>query len=346
MAVDVIAKWLCRKRRFVLLILVLIFGFFCGFVSDDDDVEDENDAFDPELEALMLERREMVKRRCRDEEKSDFFAHTLRRRKRRRRRRKKRRFDRVLYFPNQKLTWCPVLKASSRSWRRFLFDVDGGRKSAFAKAIVRATAAVKDVSSVLTDAISRPLTVKDATLTSKSVLITRHPFDRLVSAFRDKLERSHQGGFYHDAFGRDIVNEFRPRAVEKFGASHFAPDNNFGAPLAEKGRRDANYPIFWEFVQYLRRLDHRRFDEHWLPISVFCSVCEIDYRFIFRFEAMSTEVTWLKKLLDPKNAVNFEWGKRHEVDNITEAYMATLSSEDIEALNALFKDDFIMFGYE
>ena len=47
--------------------------------------------------------------------------------------------------------------------------------------------------------------------TTTSFIIVRHPFDRLVSAFRDKLERSNQGyysiqqGYYMRKYGKEIV---------------------------------------------------------------------------------------------------------------------------------------------
>ena len=55
----------------------------------------------------------------------------------------------------------------------------------------------------------------------KSFVIVRHPFDRLVSAFRDKLERLHgkkpySEEWYYVMYGRKAV-KFRKEATKKFG---------------------------------------------------------------------------------------------------------------------------------
>jgi hypothetical protein len=67
------------------------------------------------------------------------------------------------------------------------------------------------------------------------VLIVRHPFTRLISAFRDKLERQTPGNAYLERYGRKIVRGFRESAVEKFGETYFSAENNFGAPFAPEG---------------------------------------------------------------------------------------------------------------
>jgi hypothetical protein len=59
-----------------------------------------------------------------------------------------------------------------------------------------------------------------------SFLMVRHPFKRLVSAYRDKLERTHitvndvedpKSDFYYKRYGKKIVAQFRKKAIEKFG---------------------------------------------------------------------------------------------------------------------------------
>ena len=71
-------------------------------------------------------------------------------------------------------------------------------------------------------------------------MIVRHPFDRLVSAFRDKLERiktnqNMETHYYYKLYGKDIVKTYRARAIENFGKEFFGPENNFGAPMPVKG---------------------------------------------------------------------------------------------------------------
>lgn len=75
----------------------------------------------------------------------------------------------------------------------------------------------------------------------KSFLIVRHPFHRLVSAFRDKLERLHskkaKSDYFYKLYGRDIVKRYRARATERFGEAHFSKENNYGAPVAVPAKK-------------------------------------------------------------------------------------------------------------
>ena len=58
---------------------------------------------------------------------------------------------------------------------------------------------------------------------------------------------------------------FRREAKRRFGESFFSAGNNFGSPLRNsRGRRVEGLPIFWEFVQYVKRSPMA--DEHWAPV--------------------------------------------------------------------------------
>ena len=58
-----------------------------------------------------------------------------------------------------------------------------------------------------------------------SFIVVRHPFERLVSAFRDKLERKHTpiylNDFYYKSYGKKIVQKWRQKALTIFGDEFF-----------------------------------------------------------------------------------------------------------------------------
>ena len=62
-------------------------------------------------------------------------------------------------------------------------------------------------------------------ITETSFIVVRHPFERLVSAYRDKLERSHaedyKTDFYYKKYGVKIVEKYRERALNIFGNQFF-----------------------------------------------------------------------------------------------------------------------------
>ena len=82
---------------------------------------------------------------------------------------------------------------------------------------------------VMSGSSVRSLFVRGGALVT-SLLIVRHPFDRLVSAFRDKLEQCHgppanctlSTNWYYKQYGYKIVSQYRRQARAKFGDEYFS----------------------------------------------------------------------------------------------------------------------------
>ena len=106
-------------------------------------------------------------------------------------------------------------------------------------------------------------------------LIVRHPYDRLLSAYRDKFENKKK--YYHKNYGNFMINQYRQRGMRRFGKKFYTYDS-FGkidTPhlKAAVRRKDDPTPTFWEFVRTI--IDHGVTNEHWLPISFLCSLCKV-----------------------------------------------------------------------
>ena len=112
--------------------------------------------------------------------------------------------------------------------------------------------------------------------------VTRHPFTRLVSAFRDKFERYDRK--YYPEMGLGIVERYRKEAEKRFAPSDFRNGTDVEG-------REVRLPHFWEFVQHVKEAKDDPFllDEHFRPVSKICSVCYVEYDFILRFENMAEE---------------------------------------------------------
>ena len=190
----------------------------------------------------------------------------------------------------------------------------------------------------------------------KSFLLVRHPFDRLVSAFRDKLERSklpdYQNNWYYRTYGKKITSRYRKDSVRHFGKDFFSVKNNFGAPYEVKGFRVESMPTFWEFVQFLKASRVTRMDEHWRPTTDYCAMCNAHYEHIFQFEDMDIgEAEYLKHVINPGRLDKEEWvnpnsPKGMESHEVTKTYFAMLTDSDIVALYKIYEFDFKMFGYQ
>ena len=263
-------------------------------------------------------------------------------------------------LPEKSFIWCPVYKAASSNWMYNLLPLSGLSEPEIEK--IREAYNYKhpnlvgrEVAPALPYVIIKEIIQEPR---SKRLLIVRHPFDRLVSAFRDKLERVGNGGLvqemYYNLYGRNIVEKYREAATRRFGQEFFSKENNFGAPfpVEKKHQRTKDLPSWWEFVQWiLDSSDHpERFDEHWRPASDFCSVCAIPYNYILHFENLEREEKYFVEELGASDSIKPRWENRNDKgipkEDIVNKYFSLLDEKDVSRLYELYKNDFLMFGYK
>ena len=130
-------------------------------------------------------------------------------------------------------------------------------------------------------------------------MVVRHPFHRLVSAYRDKIERDNL--WYHPHFGKHFVQKYSRKAIQVLGKDFFNGTNNFGAVMniPKSLRPSSEFASFWEFAQAV--VDSYKMDEHWIPISSYCSICSPinikAFRYCLKFEYLDKEEELLIKNL-------------------------------------------------
>ena len=92
-------------------------------------------------------------------------------------------------------------------------------------------------------------------------MVVRHPFERILSAYRDKLEDLSRDieareGYYYTMYGKHIVAEYRD-------------------PRDRANMTGVLEPSWREFVTYLLNTPATKYDEHWMPMWMLCSPCII-----------------------------------------------------------------------
>ena len=104
---------------------------------------------------------------------------------------------------------------------------------------------------------------------TKTFLVKRDPFKRLLSGYRNKIiyeSIKHKGGKYYQ-IAITILSTYR-------GEGNY----NLGETM----------PSFTEFVTYI--LDtydtSGKFDMHWAPVVDFCSVCQVCYNYILYYNLL------------------------------------------------------------
>lgn len=271
----------------------------------------------------------------------------------------------MYWLQNQNVAYCPVFKSATSTWRNHLatllnqtyigdrmaiHDINKSKAISVHEKLMK-LGAIKPKSKEFMTYINNLPETNNFT----GFIVVRHPFDRLVSAFRDKLERRLEEPFYYDNFGKYFVDKYREQAIKELGIEYFNKENNFGTPLKvmNNGRPNADLPSFWEFAQSI--IDRYKMDEHWVPIYQFCSVCNPTamkgFRYILKFEELeSEEMMFLSHV--KWNVIESQTKKLNSyhpndllADELTKLYFSILSKEQIIGLYQVYELDFLLFNY-
>ena len=194
--------------------------------------------------------------------------------------------------------------------------------------------------------LKNPLPVQDTVNGSFSFLVVRHPFHRLVSAYRNKLlntRDSHDGWYFYKTYSRPIVAKYRK-------SNHTSYENDLESTLMSNVSSTRRDPTFDEFVAYLLDNNPQTYDAHWKPIYLHCNVCLLKYKFILKFEDISNEFKIFSQYLD--KVVRFPEAFRIQLLNSSgtmsdtvKRYISSLPVNKREHLIKIYFNDFVLFNY-
>ncbi len=232
--------------------------------------------------------------------------------------------DHILVDEKHKLLYCYVPKVACTNWKRVFMILLGYADKENASAIPADVVHRKSAFPKLSD-----YAVEEAKFLIENFtkyVFVRHPFERLLSAFRNKLEEpSERSKYFQTRIGRDIVRRYRSNAT------------NRSLELGDD-------VTFEEFALYL--IDHYvpALNEHWKPVSELCYPCLIRYDFIGKYETLQSDAEFLL------NAVNESRIKfpKVRISNTTSQiikYYNSLPSRIIARLYNIFVLDFKLFSY-
>ncbi|XP_054277247.1 carbohydrate sulfotransferase 11-like [Macrosteles quadrilineatus] len=230
------------------------------------------------------------------------------------------------------LIWCNVFKAASSSWM-YNFNILAGYKREFLRRsnIVPLQLARKRY--------PRP-TVKElhaALNDSLAFLIVRHPLERLLSAYRDKIQYA-LPNTHHAKLGQRIVLQFRNKIDKE------------GRPIRDRSLHNPRWPTFPEFVSYLVH-EHRKghtLDMHWTPITEFCSPCQVEFDMILKFDTLDEDQRYLIEVAGIGHLVKAEWrnpSKGPNTPDVITKYYSQLTLTQLLQLYNIYRFDFELFGF-
>ena len=165
--------------------------------------------------------------------------------------------------------------------------------------------------------------------TYKKIIFVRDPLERVVSAYRNKFAFDYQKKFHH-LYGISIIKKYRKNLTREV--------------------TDEDHATFNEFVKYLVDLRPTHFrNEHWSEQYKLCSLCDINYDFIGRFESLEADAVRALEFMGASKVVTFpKLEKRpegQETKSTLEKFYSQISKNEFASLTKMYEIDYELFGY-
>ena len=159
---------------------------------------------------------------------------------------------------------------------------------------------------------------REKTLTSYfKFVMTRNPLERILSAYRNKLE--------NHPIDRKVTGVFDPAKIEMIKA--YRPE--VYSQWEESGRTIKVFPTFNEFIRYLDSHSYYELDAHFRPLQYVCHPCVFKYDFYANLKLMPKEFDRLfEKFNIPNNSFKGQDVAHHDTGSLMPSYYATLSEEE------------------
>ncbi|XP_037079392.1 carbohydrate sulfotransferase 13-like [Pollicipes pollicipes] len=178
-------------------------------------------------------------------------------------------------------------------------------------------------------------------LHAMTLLLVRHPLRRLVSAYRDKVERASP----------------RPSLrVQRAGILRRYEQLRFGGGGGGRYRRDVvrrrGVPSFAEFLTAVLLGAQPLRDPHWEPVWRRCAPCHVGYQIIAQLETAADDLPFVWNALKLYPWARIPWLHRTRpageppLRELADRYLRPLERELVAALRAEYRLDFDLFGYD
>ncbi|CAG9862330.1 unnamed protein product [Phyllotreta striolata] len=228
----------------------------------------------------------------------------------------------ILVDHHHKLLYCYVPKVACTNWKRVLMVLTG-ESNATNPIQISASTAHLDNSTLKLSQLTVP-EIRESLRQYTLFLVARHPFERLLSAYRNKfLGNNTISNYFKNRYGKYIIQKYRKKSM-----------------FADSG---SDFVTFREFIQYLIK-EGVRSNEHWTPIYDLCLPCSLDYNFISRYETIPDDASTILNMVNAPSLVFPATRSGRTKDNLR-FYFQQLSIYEIEALYKLYEADFKLFGY-
>ena len=241
-------------------------------------------------------------------------------------------FTHIVVIEDHNILYCSTAKVASTTWRKVLGHLEGRIGKGFKPH-------GKGTFRLLSQYSNRDIKRKLATY--KKFMFVREPFERLLSAFRDK--------FLSERSFRDKMVKKHSYFVKKYGtrigrvtrALHEA-----SYTTAHAQNQDINV-TFTDFVDYILHIGatRGRFNEHWRPYHKLCHPCQVKYDIIGHYETLVEDAEFVLRENGIDNFVTFPRWEPTNTSLLLLTYLKQVPLDKIRYLYSIYQDDFEMNHY-
>uniref|UniRef100_A0A1A7XIB8 Carbohydrate sulfotransferase n=1 Tax=Iconisemion striatum TaxID=60296 RepID=A0A1A7XIB8_9TELE len=243
--------------------------------------------------------------------------------------------DRIFVCDKHNILFCQTPKVGNTQWKKVLIVLNG----AFSSVEEIPENLVHDHENNGLPRLSSftPQEVTHRLNSYFKFFIVRDPFERLISAFKDKFVKNPR---FEPWYKHDIA----PAIIRKYRKSH------------RESNLSASGLHFEDFVRYLGdaegrpRMD-RQFGEHiihWVTYAELCAPCEIHYSAVGHHETLEQDAPYLLSAAGIDQLVSYPSippGITRYNRTKVEHYFSGISRRDVRRLLTRYQGDFLMFGY-
>ncbi|XP_023929916.1 carbohydrate sulfotransferase 9-like [Lingula anatina] len=235
---------------------------------------------------------------------------------------------------HHKFIFCEIPKAGCTNWKRIMLLMTCNYNRSYIWSLSKI-----GVHEGLSNKVLKRLksftrrSDSDARLKSYTkVFITRHPFERLVSFFREKLDKAKNEYYiYHPFIAGYVLRSIhkRPNVTDAMIMEH-----------------NVTFPEYIQFVINTKKHP----DVHWGIQHSLCHPCSVDYDVIGRYETIVEDSNNLLKMLGIDEITypqsdNVDFAK-YKTKDLVSKHFTTLKPWMIKELQTMYKTDADILGYD
>ena len=157
-------------------------------------------------------------------------------------------------------------------------------------------------------------------------MVVRNPFERLLSAYRDVLEKENKYMMlYQNIKNPNIRNRFL---------------------LNGANTEENNFSHFLKFLIY--EGDTEKFNEHWRPMYQLCFPSYVKYSSIIKFDTIQNDIRYLLTRFEISGCKESfpELFRKFETNHdIMDEYYSHITEQDRSSVGSLYLPDFLLFNY-